>query len=268
MSRKALTIVALLACASPALANSTRLPAKDIDFSFEGPFGKFDRAQLQRGFQVYKEVCASCHSLNYVSYRELGEADGPGFSEAEVKALAAEAKITDGPDSKGDMFERPRRPSDHIVAPYASPEAAMAILGAVPPDLSLITKARSGWGGTWTQLSRGMGGPEYVYSVLSGYSEPDEHAGEKPTGKYFNPYFVAGKWISMPPPLAEGRVTYNDGTPATVDQMSRDVAAFLAWTAEPRMVERKRVGFGVMAFLAAFSFLVGATYKRLWRNVH
>ena len=194
----ALTTVSV---AAPAFAGEA-LPAKEVEFSFQGPFGKFDRAQLQRGFQVYKEVCSACHSLKYVTYRELAEPDGPGFTVDEVKALAAETKVTDGPDTKGDMFERARRPSDGFPAPYASKEAAVAVLGAAPPDLSLITKARAGRHGTFNQLVNGMGGSEYVYSLLTGYGEPPEElkAGA-PDGKHFNPYFRNGPWISMAPAI-------------------------------------------------------------------
>lgn len=262
-------IIAALLVSSPAAAAFEVLPAKDVAFSFQGPFGKFDRAQLQRGFQVYKEVCSSCHALQYVTYRELAEPDGPGFSVDEVKALAAENKITDGPDTKGEMFERARRPSDGLPAPYASKEAAVAILGAAPPDLSLIAKARAGRHGTFNQLINGIGGSEYIYSVLTGYGDaPEELKDKMPAGKYFNPYFRNGPWISMAPPLTDGRVTYADGTPATVDQMSRDVAAFLTWTAEPRMVDRKRMGLQVIGFLSVFTVLVYAVYRRLWRGVH
>lgn len=241
-------------------------PAKDIDYSFEGVFGKFDKAQLQRGFQVYKEVCAACHSLKFVSFRELGEPQGPGFTEAEVKAIAAEYTVQDGPNADGEMFERPGLPSDRFVPPFPNKEAATAANGAYPPDLSLLTKARAGWGGTFKQLFNGLGGPEYVYSVLTGYSEPP--AGAKgPAGKSYNEYFSAGPWITMAPPLSDGLVTYADGTESTADQMARDVSAFLAWTAEPRMVERKETGFRVIVFLILLTGLLYLSYKSVWRNV-
>ena len=266
--RKFVLAAALVAAAAPAFAGEA-WPAKDVEFSFQGPFGKFDRAQLQRGFQVYKEVCSACHSLKYVTYRELAEPDGPGFTVDEVKALAAETKITDGPDTKGDMFERARRPSDGLPIPYASKEAAVAVLGAAPPDLSLITKARAGRHGTFNQLVNGMGGSEYVYSLLTGYGDaPEELKKNAPAGKYFNPYFRNGPWISMTPPLTDDRVTYADGTKATTDQMARDVAAFLTWTAEPRLIDRKRAGLQVIGFLSVFAVLLYAVYRRLWRGVH
>ncbi|MFT6084592.1 MAG: ubiquinol-cytochrome c reductase cytochrome b/c1 subunit [Alphaproteobacteria bacterium] len=240
--------------------------AKDVDFSFEGPFGKFDKAQLQRGFQVYNEVCSACHSLNYVSYRELSEPDGTAFTEAEVKAIAAEKEVTDGPNTEGEMFQRAAMPSDKFVPPYPNKETAIAMNGAYPPDLSLITKARAGWHGTFRQLFQGMGGTEYVYSVLTGYQDPPKGA-TGPEGKSYNPYFVAGPWITMAAPLSDDAVTYTDGTAATVDQMAKDVSAFLAWTAEPRMVERKQLGLRVMVFLSIFSILLYFSYKTLWRNV-
>lgn len=247
-------------------ASGDVLPARDIDFSFEGPFGKFDKAQLQRGFQVYSEVCSACHSLSYVSYRELAESDGPAFSEAEVKAVAAQKEVTDGPNTDGEMFQRPAMPSDKFVPPYPNKESAIAANGAYPPDLSLITKARAGWHGTFRQLFQGLGGSEYVYSVLTGYSDAPKGL-KGPEGKHYNPYFVAGPWITMAAPLSDGTVTYNDGTEATVDQMAKDVSAFLTWTAEPRMVERKQLGFRVMVFLAIFSVLLYFSYKVLWRDV-
>lgn len=261
-----LTALFSLVLSGSVWASSGATPAKDIDFSFEGPFGKFDKAQLQRGFQVYKEVCSACHSLNYVSYRELGNADGPGFSAPEVEAIAAGYEVQDGPDSAGEMFMRPAKPFDKFVPPFPNPEAAIAANGAYPPDLSLITKARSGWSGTFKQLFYGMGGSEYVYSVLTGYSDaPKGLVG--PEGKHYNKYFSAGPWITMAAPLSDGGVTYADGTKATVDQMARDVSAFLTWTAEPKMTERKQTGFRVMVFLIIFAGLLFASYKVLWRNV-
>ncbi len=249
-----------------AYASSVAKPAQDIDFSFEGPFGKFDKAQLQRGFQVYKEVCSACHSLKFVSYRELGEETGPGFKPEEVKAIAAEYTVTDGPNAQGEMFERPAMPSDKFVSPYPNKEAATAANGAYPPDLSLITKARAGWGGTFTQLTQGMGGPEYVYSLLTGYQNAPK--GEKgPEGKHYNPYFKAGAWITMAAPLADGQVTYADGTNASVDQMAKDVSTFLTWTAEPQMTQRKETGFRVMVFLSILTLLLFLSYKSIWRNV-
>jgi cytochrome c1 len=248
--------------------------AKDVSFSFEGAFGVFDPGQLQRGFLVYKDVCAACHSLSLLAYRNLGDAGGPEFSEAQVKAIAAAEKVTDGPNDEGKMFERPGKPSDRIVKPFPNEQAArVANGGSLPPDLSLITKARAGWHGHWytlytTHLLKGIGGPEYVYSLLTGYQKaPEALAKEQPAGKEYNPYFASGHWIGMPPPLNEGAVTYGDGTKASVDQMAMDVSAFLAWAAEPKMVERKRLGFTVLIYLAVFSVLMYLVKKKIWAGI-
>ncbi len=248
-------------------------PAKDIHFSFEGPFGTFDRAQLQRGFKVYKEVCAACHSLDYVAFRNLHDAGGPEFSEEQVKSLAATYTMQDGPNEAGDMYERPGLPSDRFPSPFPNQQAARAANGgAYPPDLSLITKYRPGWYGTFNQLVNGIGGPQYVYSVLTGYTPDDqlseELKKEQPEGKQYNPYFANGHWIGMAQPLSDDQVTYDDGTPATVDQMSRDVSAFLAWTAEPKMEERKRTGFMVLIFLGILALMLYLVKKRIWADAH
>lgn len=248
-------------------------PAKGISFSFEGPFGTFDREQLQRGYKVYKEVCSSCHSMHYVSFRNLSQKGGPEFSEEQVKSVAATYTMQDGPNEAGEMFERAGLPSDRFPSPFPNEQAARAANGgAYPSDLSLITKYRPGWYGTFNQLINGIGGPQYVYSVLTGYT-PDEQlteeqTKEKPEGKYYNPYFANGHWIGMPPPLSDDQVTYDDGTPATVDQMARDVSAFLAWTAEPKMEERKRTGFMVMIFLGVLALLLYLVKKRIWADAH
>ena len=248
-------------------------PAKDISFSFEGPFGTFDRAQLQRGYKVYKEVCAACHAMKYVSFRNLSQPGGPEFSEEQVKVLAAGYNVQDGPDANGEMFERPALPSDRFPSPFPNDQAARAANGgAYPSDLSLITKYRPGWYGTFNQLVNGIGGPQYVYSVLTGYVAdeeiPEELKGEQPEGKHYNPYFANGHWIGMPPPLTDDQVTYDDGTPATVDQMARDVSAFLAWTAEPKMEERKQTGFMVLIYLGILALLLYLVKKRIWANAH
>jgi ubiquinol-cytochrome c reductase cytochrome c1 subunit len=267
----ALALIGLSAAFAPALGLEEKHPAKDVGFSFEGPFGTFDRAQVQRGYQVYKEVCSACHSMTLLRYRNLGEPGGPEFPPEQVKAIAAQYKVTDGPDASGNMFERPALPSDPFVKPFPNEAAARAANGgALPPDLSLITKMRAGWSGRLltlytTQLIKGMGGPEYVYSVLTGYEEPPkELAAEAPEGKFYNPYFENGHWIGMPPPLSDGAVTYADGTKATVDQMARDVSAFLAWAGEPKMEERKRIGFQVMVYLVVFAALLYLVKRRIW----
>ncbi len=249
--------------------------AKDIDFSFEGPFGTFDRGQLQRGFLVYSQVCAACHAMKLLSYRNLGQPGGPEFSEAEVQAIAASRQVTDGPDGNGEMFERPGIPSDRFVSPFPNDQAARAANGGVyPADLSLITKSRAGWEGSLatfytTTLWNGIGGPQYVYSVLTGYEQtPPELADQQPDGAYFNPYFTAAPWIAMPPPLSDGAVTYGDETEATVDQMARDVSAFLAWAAEPTLEERKRMGFQVLLYMAVLTVLLYLIKNMIWARLH
>ena len=250
------------------LAAESQKTAKDISLSFDGAFGTFDRAQLQRGFKVYKEVCANCHSMRLISFRNLSE--GGVFTEAQVKALAATYTVKDGPDANGEMFDRPGLASDRLPSPFPNAEAAkVANGGVVPPDLSLLTKSRPGWYGTFNQLWNGIGGPQYVYSVLTGYEEPDaEMAKEQPEGKYYNPYFGSGHWIGMPPPLAEGQVVFDDGAPGTVDAMARDVSAFMAFTADPNMESRKRIGFMVMIYLAVLSVLLYFVKKRVWADQH
>jgi ubiquinol-cytochrome c reductase cytochrome c1 subunit len=244
--------------------------AKSVSYSFEGPFGTFDKGQLQRGYKVYKEVCANCHAMKLVSFRNLAEAGGPGFTLEQVKALAATFTVKDGPDANGEMFDRPGLPSDRFPSPFPNEQAArVANGGALPPDLSLITKARAGWHGTFTQLFNGIGGPEYVYSVLTGYEEASEELKkEQPEGKNYNPYFISGHWISMPAPLTDGQVSFDDGAPNTVDAMAQDVSAFLAWTAEPKMEERKSLGFMTMIYLAVLALLLYLVKKKIWRDAH
>lgn len=249
-----LGLVIGLAAIAPAHAAGDAMVPENVDWSFSGPFGMFDRPALRRGLQVYQEVCASCHSLKFVSYRNLGEPGGPEFTEAEVKAIAADYEVTDGPDSEGDMFERPAEPKDRFVSPFENSQAARASNnGAFPPDLSLMTKARKN-------------GPNYVYSLLTGYHDAPEEF-ELGEGMNYNPYF-AGSQIAMAQPLFEDQVEYEDGTPATVEQMSKDVVTFLHWAAEPKMEERKRLGFKVLIFLVIFAGLLYATYRRVWEDQH
>jgi ubiquinol-cytochrome c reductase cytochrome c1 subunit len=252
-----------------ALAAEGQEDAKDVSYSFEGPFGHFDRAQLQRGYKVYKEVCSACHSMKLMAFRNLDQPGGPGFSEEQVRALAATFTVKDGPGSDGEMFDRPGVPSDIFPSPFANEEAARtANGGALPPDLSVITKARAGWYGTFNQLINGIGGPEYVFSVLTGYEEPPaELTKDQPEGKLYNPYFASGHWIGMPPPLTDGQVTFDDGAPNTVADMARDVSAFLAWTAEPKMEERKSLGFSVIVYLAIFALLMYLVKNKIWARV-
>ena len=224
-----------------------------VDWSFKGLTGTFDRASLQRGFQVYKEVCASCHSMQYLSYRNLGEPGGPEFSEQEVKAIAASFEIDDGPDSQGEMFTRPGKPSDKFKSPYPNTQAAIAANGgAYPPDMSVLVKARPG-------------GADYMYSVLMGYEDPP--AGMKlDDGVYYNKYMI-GQKIKMASPLADGIVEYSDGTKATMDQMAKDVTTFLAWAAEPELEERHRVGFKVIIYLILLTILVYLSMKKIWSRI-
>lgn len=238
-------------------------------WSFAGPFGHWDVGQLQRGLKVYKEVCSACHSLRLVAFRNLEEL---GYTEEQVKAFAAEYSITDGPDSEGEMFERPGIPSDRFPSPFPNVEAAAAANnGAPPPDMSLLAKARAPERGfPWFVFDvftlYAENGPDYIYSLMTGYE--DAPAGvEVPDGAYYNPYFSAGPTLAMANPLSEGIVTYDDGSPETVDQYSRDVAAFLMWAAEPHLVERKAMGFKVMVFLVIFAVLLYLTKKKVWASL-
>lgn len=228
-------------------------PNEEVRFSFDGPFGRFDRAQLQRGFQVYKEVCSNCHSLKQIAFRNLTDL---GYSEAEVKAIAkgwaTKAKTFDA--KTGDAGERDNTPADHIPPVYYAGTGS-------PPDLSLITKARHG-------------GANYVYSLLTGYAQQPAELLKKypdsktPDGLFYNPYF-ANLNIAMPPPLTtDGQVTYGDGTKASVDQMARDVAAFLTWTAEPKLEKRKQTGWPVLGFLIVATALAYLSKRNIWADQH
>ena len=221
-------------------SGSGELPS--IDWSFSGPFGMFDRAQLQRGYKVYKEVCASCHSLNQVTYRALAESGGPEFSEEQVKVLAAEYEIEDGPDSEGEMFMRPALPSDHFISPFPNENAARASNGgSLPPDLSLMAKARAN-------------GPNYIYALLTGYHEAPAGV-ELADGMSYNPYF-AGEQIAMAQPIDDEFVDYDDDTTPTLDNYAKDVTAFLMWAAEPKLEARHTLGFKVIIFLLIFLWLI------------
>jgi len=267
MKKFATILIAATAMMGVAHAEAEK-DAKSVSFSFEGPFGKFDKAQLQRGYKVYKEVCSNCHSMKYVAFRNLADKGGPGFSEEQVKALAASFKIHELND-KGEPIDRAGLASDIFPAPFATPEAAAASLGAAPPDLSLITKAREGWHGTFNQLINNIGGPQYVYSILTGFEKPPaDIAKDAPQGKYYNPYFVNGPWISMTPPLADGQVTFDDGAPNKIEDMAKDVSAFLAWTAEPKMEERKQTGFEVIIYLLILAGLLYAVKRKVWAGIH
>jgi ubiquinol-cytochrome c reductase cytochrome b/c1 subunit len=241
-------------------------------WSFAGPFGKYDRGQLQRGFKVYKEVCATCHGLSYVAFRNLAEPGGPGYTAAQASAVAAEYKIKDGPNDQGEMFERPGRAADRFPSPFPNEQAArVANGGAYPPDLSLMAKARTYERGfpwfvfdIFTQYQEQ--GPDYLVALMNGYE--DAPAGfTLPSGSNYNRYFP-GHAIGMPKPLNDGQVTYDDGSPQTVDQYAKDVTAFLMWTAEPHMEARKRIGLQVFIFLILLSGMLYFTKKKVWAAAH
>jgi cytochrome c1 len=242
------------AVSTPANAAGDAKHPAEMNWQFDGLFGTYDRNALRRGFQVYREVCASCHSLNQIAFRNLSQEGGPEFSEAEVKAIAKEYLVEDGPDDYGDMFERDALPRDKFPSPYPNENAARAANGgAYPPDLSLITKARGG-------------GADYIHALLSGYEEAPEGV-EMRAGLYYNPYMAGGK-IAMPVPLLEELVEYSDGTEATVEQMSMDVTHFLNWTAEPELEQRKRMGFMVLIYLSIFAGLMFFSMRKIWADLH
>jgi ubiquinol-cytochrome c reductase cytochrome c1 subunit len=239
-----------LVIVSPSNATDAPVPPKQSWSYKVDKNGSFDRAELQRGFQVYKQVCAVCHGMNLLAYRNLKSL---GFNEAEIKAIAAEYNVKDGPNDEGEMFERPARPEDRFVSPYPNEKAARAANnGAYPPDLSLITKARPF-------------GPDYIYALLTGYISPPEGV-KVMEGMHYNAYFP-GYQIAMVPPLVEGAVTFADGTKATVQQMAKDVVTFLAWAAEPEMEERHQMGIMVMIFLLVFTALMYFVMRRVWQKV-
>lgn len=228
---------------------------KQMDWPFDGPFGKFDRVAIQRGFQIYKEVCSACHSINRIAFRNLAEI---GFSEDEVKAIASEYSIVDGPNDEGEMFERPGRPADYFPSPYANEKAARAANNnnALPPDLSLMIKARED-------------GANYVYSLLTGYAEAPSYF-ELGENMYYNPYFSGGgRQFSMIPPLIEdGLVTYqNEQINPTIEQMAYDVVNFLQWAAEPEMEKRKSLGAKTLIFLVIFTALFYLLKNKIWKRV-
>ena len=246
----------LALCASVALMGAPAMAADKAptppaqEWSFNGPFGTFDRTELQRGFQVYKSVCAACHSMQKLSYRNLAAL---GYNEDEIKAIAAEYTVMDGPDDEGEMFERPARPSDRFKSPYANEkQARYANNGAYPPDMSLIVKARKY-------------GPDYMYALLTGYS-PAPDGVEVMDGMYWNDYYT-GHQIAMAAPLAEGVLQYEDGTEATTEQMARDVSAFLTWASEPTMEDRKRMGVMVILFLIVFAGIMYGVKRKAWEDV-
>jgi cytochrome c1 len=269
----------MTACVLAAALAGTAIPvrAQEADeppmqqWSFAGPFGQYDPQQLQRGFKIYREVCSTCHSLKLLSFRNLADPGGPSFTEAQAAAIAATFQVTDGPNDQGQMFQRPGKISDYFPPPFPNDQAARAALGGgLPPDMSTLAKARGYERGfpwfifeAFTQYQEG--GPDYIHAILNGYTDPP--AGfVLPPGAHYNKYFP-GHAIAMPKPINDGQVQYTDGTPTTVDQYGRDVAAFLMWASEPKLDERKRLGFQVMIYLIVLSGLLYFTKKKVWQEV-
>ncbi len=243
------SVLAFLPFASAHASGGEKLQHQEWHFS--GAAGTYDRAALQRGYKIYREVCSGCHSMNRLYFRNLEDL---GYNENQIKNIAAEYSVMDGPDDEGEMFERPARPSDHFKAPFANEKAAKASNGgALPPDLSLITKAREG-------------GADYVYGILTGFEEPPEGTSLM-EGQHWNRQ-MPGHIIAMAPPLSDGMVSYDDGSPETVQQYARDVAEFLTWAAEPHMETRKRTGIKVIIFLLAFAGVMYSYKKKIWAKVH
>ena len=236
---------------SPAWGGSDNVDLKTRDWSFSGPFGTFDKAAMQRGFQAYKEVCAGCHSMKLIAFRNFADL---GYNEAEIKALAAQYEVQDGPNDDGEMFMRPAIPADLMPAPYANDNAARAgNNGALPPDLSLIAKARPN-------------GPNYLYSLLSSYDDAP-NGSEVPDGMYYNAAYP-GHLIAMPQPLYGDDVEFSDGAPTSIEAVSADLTQFLMWAAEPKMEVRKRIGVAAVFFLSIFVIFSYLAKRRIWANVH
>jgi len=274
MKKQSIVLAAafVAALAAPALAQTEQVPPPRITWSFSGPFGKYDEAQLQRGFKIYREVCSNCHSLNLLSFRNLAQPGGPDFTDAQVAQIASEYKIKDIDDA-GQPAERAGRPADHFPPPFLNELAAKAANGGTaPPDMSTLAKARSySRGFPWfiidlfTQYQEE--GPDYIAAILKGYKDPPKGF-NLPAGGHYNEYFP-GHNIAMPPPLVtDGQVKYDDGSPENLEQYSKDIAAFLEWAAEPHMMARKRIGFQVLIFLIVLSGLLYFTKKKVWSAVH
>lgn len=250
---KALAVLGglLAAAPGPALSAGPTVPIPDTRFSFDGIFGTYDRASAQRGFQVYKEVCSACHAMRLLSYRNLREL---GLTEAQVAAIAAQFTVVDGPNDEGQMFERPARAADRFRRPFPNQQAARAANnGAYPVDLSVITKARPN-------------GADYVFALLTGYQDPPAGV-TMMDGMNYNRYFP-GHQIAMAAPLNPDQVEYADGTPATVEQMARDVTTFLAWAAEPELEQRRAMGVKVILFLTILGGLAYAVKRKVWADAH
>jgi len=245
-------VAALTLNAGTVLASGGGKHPPDIKWSFEGIFGKFDAASRKRGFQVYSGVCAGCHALSMVTYRNLMDI---GFTEDEVKAISAEFEVTDGPNDAGEMYTRPALPSDRFVSPFANEKAARSANGgAYPPDLSLIIKARPN-------------GADYLHALLTGYHEAPPEGVTLNEGMNYNDYFP-GNQIAMPQPLSEGQVEYKDGVEATLDQEARDVVQFLTWAASPELETRKNMGVKVMLFLIVLTAMLYVIKRRVWSDLH
>ncbi len=243
-------VVVSVAAIVPAARAAEAVHVPKQSWSFDGVFGTYDKMALQRGYKIYREVCAACHSMDRVAFRNLADL---GYSPAQIKAVAAEYSYMDAPNDEGEILERKGLPSDPFKNPYANREQAMYINGAFPPDLSLIVKARAG-------------GADYIYALLTGY----EHAHEGVTlgaNQHYNKYFP-GHILMMPPPLADGQVSFDDDAPQTLDQYARDVATFLAWASEPHMEERKRTGLMAFIFLLVFTGVMYTLKKKIWSKVH
>lgn len=235
-----------------AAGEAVELPS--VDWSFSGPFGTFDKGQLQRGFKVFREVCSACHALDLVAFRNLSEQGGPGFTPEQVKVIASEFEVEDGPNDDGDMFMRPAKPSDRFPAPFENEQIArLANGGALPPDLSVLAKAR-------------IGKADYIYALLIGYEDPPADV-EMGPGMSYNKYYP-GHQIAMPKPIDDGVVDYDDGTEPTLENYAKDVSAFMMWTAEPKLEARHAMGFKVIIFLLIFAGLLYATKRKIWASVH
>jgi ubiquinol-cytochrome c reductase cytochrome b/c1 subunit len=269
----ALVATGLVVAPGQALAQDETPNPPRQTWSFAGPFGMFDRAQLQRGFKVYHDVCQNCHSLKLLSFRNLAEPGGPGFTEAQAEAIASEYKVKDGPNDQGEMFDRPARLADRFPPPFENDAQARQVTGgAIPPDMSVLAKARGYERGfpwfvfdIFTQYQEE--GPDYIAAIVKGFEDPPAGTQLAP-GTYYNKYFPgAGHGIGMRPPLTDGAVEYTDGSPQTVDQYAKDVAAFLTWAAEPHLEARKRIGFQVMIFLVVFAALLYFTKKKVWHQI-
>ena len=251
MRRLALAAALLLVAPFAWAQDEETPPLPHPGWSFNGVFGTFDRAALQRGFQIYSEVCSNCHAMSLLHYRDLAAL---GYSEDEIKAIAAQKQVTDGPNDQGEMFQRPGRPADAFVSPYPNDKAARAAHnGALPPDLSLIVKAREG-------------GADYVYGILTGFVNPPANF-KLADGMSYDEYFP-GEQIAMPQPLTDDSVTYADKTPALLPQEAHDVVTFLAWAAEPTMETRKRTGAKVMLFLLAMTGVLYGAKRKIWSDLH